>query len=237
MNAIARFSALSIVLGIVSAAAMADAAAPDPNSIYIAAVTTAGTGCPTGSVVTNLVTDTSNPAQPSGTIQFSFSDFEALIGPGTVLSDRTKNCNIAVTLHVPSGITLAQIGAQYNGYGQVDDGVDAKQTSSYYFANPLGPTRVAQEATTFSNASPGTDWDPISGNYARNDEFLEGSLVWSPCGVNAIANIDTRVSLSYDQHATAAQRDPNTGSTGIISLDTASFGAKQVFHFQWATCP
>jgi hypothetical protein len=239
MHSLVRFSVIGALLGVVSMAgattpstppappAPAPAPTPDPNTIYIEQVTLGGTGCAAGSVHTNLITDTSDPAHPMGTIQFTFDNFEALIGPGTALADRTKNCNVAVTLHIPSGFSLAQIGAQYNGFAAVDPGVVGKQTTQYYFANPFGPTHYDTEV---SNVPAELD---ENGNYSRNDQFLLGALVWSACGVNTIANVNSRVTLSYDPHATPAQR---AFSTGIISLDTASFAAQQAFHFTWQQC-
>ena len=239
MHSLVRFSVLGAVLGIVSMAGAATPpvpttpapaptpVTPDPNTIYIEQVTLGGTGCLAGTVHTNLVTDTTDPAHPSGTIQFTFDAFEALIGPGTTLSDRTKNCNVAVTLHIPSGISVAQIGAQYNGFAQVDPGITGKQTTQYYFANPFGPTHYDTEVSNVP-----TDLD-ANGNYSRNDQFVQAAWVWSTCGVDTIANVNSRVSLSYEPHATADQR---ANSTGILSLDTASFAAQQVFHFTWQQC-
>ncbi|HEY2512491.1 MAG TPA: DUF4360 domain-containing protein [Polyangiaceae bacterium] len=244
MHSVARFSALSAIAGIaalLSPLATAEAATPDPNSIYIASVTLGGTGCAAGTVQTNYVVDTSDPAHPSATIQFTYDDFVALLtGPGLdshgnllpltadEVKARTKNCNVAVTLHIPQGITVAQIGAQYNGYAQVDDGVTGTQTTQYYFADPLGPVHYDTESSNFP-----ADLDE-NGNYQRNDEFIEGALVWTKCGANAIANVNSRLTLKNAPTATKAEK---AFSTGYASLDTQSFGAQQLFRFTWATCP
>jgi hypothetical protein len=66
--------------------------APDPSQIYIIDAKYAGTGCPEGSVATTIADD-------SSFVTFLFSDFVASIGPGTLVSDRSKNCQLQLNVH------------------------------------------------------------------------------------------------------------------------------------------
>lgn len=65
---------------------------PNPNQVYIVDAKAAGTGCPDGSFEATIADD-------SSFVTFLFSDFVASIGPGTSISDRTKNCQLQLNVH------------------------------------------------------------------------------------------------------------------------------------------
>jgi hypothetical protein len=185
----------------------------NPDTIYVEQVTVNGSGCPAGTVAANFTSDFS-------VLELTFSDFVAQIGPGTKPSDWRKNCVIAATLHIPTGFTFALIGADYRGYGQVDPGVTGTQTTTYFIAGQLGSfslsSHVPQDLDSF-------------GNYSRQDEIPVSEWVWSPCGVNSIANLNASVSLNNSQ---------NRSGAGLMTLDETDISPQVLFHwhFAWQTC-
>lgn len=100
---------------------------PNPNDIYIKKFTYAGSGCPAGSVAN--ATDTSKQV-----LTLLYDDYIASIGPGTVPSDRRKNCQLNLDIHYPNGWQYSLFTADYRGFGDLDKGVTGNQVSTYYFS-------------------------------------------------------------------------------------------------------
>ncbi|MGZ3425028.1 MAG: DUF4360 domain-containing protein [Polyangia bacterium] len=186
---------------------------PDPNTIYIEQVTVNGTGCPAGTVAANFTPDYS-------ILELTFSDFVAQIGPGTQPADWRKNCIVAVTLHLPAGYTFALIGADYNGYAQVDPHVTGMQQTSYFIAGMQGKYTLQSHIPQDLDAN---------GNYSRNDEIPVADYVWANCGVDSIANLNASISLNNSQ---------NRQGYGVITLDELDIGPQVLFHwhFAWQHC-
>jgi hypothetical protein len=185
----------------------------DPNTIFVEQITVNGSGCPAGSVAANFTANFT-------LLELTFSSFVAQIGPGTVPADWHKNCIVAVTLHIPAGITFALVGADYRGYAQVDQGVTGIQTTTYFIAGQTGDF-------SRSSMAPG-DLDSL-GNYARQDVIPVVERVWSQCGVDAIANLNATVSLDNSK---------NRSASGLMTLAETDFAPHVLFHwhFAWQNC-
>lgn len=198
---------------------------PDPNTVYVYNVSESGSGCPAGSFVVNTTPDGSQ-------IELGFSDFVAATDS---ILDMRKNCLITFAVHVPSGYSFALVQADYNGFAQLDPGVTAKQQTSYFFAGT--PTYT----TTLSLTSNSLTHTSAFGTTTTTDDFLNGdtyssadllpitALVWSRCGVDVLANVNSSINV---QNARATP----PANQGIIELDEADFSAVLVYHIVWQTC-
>lgn len=121
-------------------------AGPDPSQITIAAASFSGNGCPQGTVSTSFSSDKT-------VVTFGFDAFQTYIGPGTVVADRTKNCQLHLTLNYPGGFQFAVLDSTYHGYAQLDTGVTGTFLSTYYFSQDASAT-----TTTRTSISGGGLW-------------------------------------------------------------------------------
>ena len=81
-------------LGVALAALFAGSAyaqAPDPSQVYIRGINFAGSGCPAGSVSTNVAPD-------AKAFTLLFDQYIAEGGPGVPASSTRKNCQVLVDL-------------------------------------------------------------------------------------------------------------------------------------------
>ena len=164
-----------LALAFLSSVALADA--PDPGSVHVNNITWAGSGCPAGTVAS----DVSEDAQA---FTLLFSNYVAEAGPGIPLSAGRKACNLLINLHVPAGWSYSIIDVDYRGYAKLDYGTVGEQLSEYYFSGRQGPTL----STTIRG--------PFDDDYLINDRLGISETVWSPCGANRALNIKTQVRVS-----------------------------------------
>jgi len=186
---------------------------PDPSQITISSATASGNGCPQGSFSTTISTDKT-------VVTFGFDGFQTYIGPGTAVSDHTKNCQIHLSLKYPGGFNFAVVDATYHGYAQLDDGVTGTFLSTYYFSQDASAT-----VTTQTTISGGGLW--AAGQvYTKADTVPTASYIFSPCGANGILNVNNRIALTAK----------NTSVSGTISDDDATVAFTHTVHLQWFQC-
>ncbi|PSR73252.1 hypothetical protein BD289DRAFT_340776, partial [Coniella lustricola] len=113
--------------------------APNPNDIRISNATFSGNGCPQNSVTTLVSSDAT-------VITFGFDAFQAYIGPGTTIADRSKNCQLHLSVEYPGGFQFAVVDATYHGFAQLDAGVTGNFYSTYYFSEDASATTTTQSS-------------------------------------------------------------------------------------------
>ncbi|KAJ9136544.1 hypothetical protein NKR23_g9774 [Pleurostoma richardsiae] len=194
-------------------AGLAAAQSPDPSQVQIAGLSFSGNGCPQGSVSTSLSSDRT-------VVTFGFDQFQTYIGPGTAVTDHTKNCQLHLTLRYPSGFSFAVIDSTYHGYAQLDAGVTGTFYSSYYFSED-----AARTATTRTSIGGGGVW--AEGQvYTKQDIVPTASYVRSPCGSTSILNVNNRIALT----------SADAGASGLITDDDATVAITQQIHLRWFSC-
>ncbi|KAK3360644.1 hypothetical protein B0T25DRAFT_496618 [Lasiosphaeria hispida] len=82
----------------------------------IISATSSGPGCPSGTITTDLTTD-------SQTITVGFDAYQVIVGPGAPQNEREKHCDVTVRLNFPVGCTAATIKTTYHGFAQLEGGV------------------------------------------------------------------------------------------------------------------
>ena len=177
----------------------------DPGGSYFADITANGTGCPAGTWDTQL-------SQDGQTFTTTFSAFETEVDRTRAVS--IKNCLLAIKLHSPQGLSYSVQDFYYSGYAFLEEGVDARLVSQYYFQG--NPAENQQPETTFVG--------PKDDTYLIQDsrKQIEAQPVWSPCGVDRNLIINTTIRLL------------NTSSprrNGYLNL-TKAFGLK----LAWRRC-
>ncbi|KAK2801970.1 hypothetical protein FQN50_007528 [Emmonsiellopsis sp. PD_5] len=185
---------------------------PNPDEIQIIETGNSGNGCPQGTVSTSISEDRT-------VVTFGFDAFQAYIGPGTAMSDRSKNCQLHLKLHYPGGFQYSILDATYHGYARLDEGVTGNFYSTYFFSQSAADT-----ASTRASIS-GEDW--LAGDiYVKNDQVENTAIVWSPCGAEGMLNINNRIALT----STVPE------ATGELSNDDATIAFTQQLHVAWRTC-
>ncbi|KAK7750349.1 hypothetical protein SLS62_007757 [Diatrype stigma] len=212
-----RFSALAILAPALVAATPIEfnpePEKPDGDLIKIISASTSGNGCPQGTVTQDL--------SPDGTVvTFGFDAFQTYIGPGTVVSDRTKNCQLHLNLQYPGGFQFSVVEATYHGYAQLEEGVTGTFLSTYYFSQDAGAT-----TTTRTSIDGGGVW-ALGQVYTKQDQVPTAAVIWSPCGATGLLNVNNRIALT----------SRNSTAFGQISDDDATVAFTQQVHVNWQAC-
>ncbi|KFA73419.1 hypothetical protein S40288_04197 [Stachybotrys chartarum IBT 40288] len=187
---------------------------PDPALIRITGVNWSGNGCPQGTVSTSISADRT-------IVTFGFDAFQTYIGPGLPMSERTKNCQLHLTLSYPGGFQFAVVESTYHGYAILERGVTGTFFSTYYFSQDALAT-----TTTRTSISGGGEWE-FGNVYTKQDQIPTASVVWSPCGATGNLNINNRIGLTTT----------NATAFGSITDDDATVAFTQQMNMQWRSCP
>jgi len=186
---------------------------PDPTQITITSASYSGNGCPQGSVSTSISTDAT-------VVTFGFDSFQTYIGPGTDVSDHTKNCQLHLNLKYPSGFQFAVVDSTYHGYAQLDPKVTGTFYSTYYFSQDASAT-----TTTETTITGGGLWE-AGQVYTKADSVPTASYIYSPCGANGILNVNNRIALT----------STNSSQSGEVTDDDATVAFTQQIHLSWVSC-
>ena len=182
---------------------------PNPNGSYFAKVTANGSGCPAGTWDASISDD-------GQTFTMRFSSYETTIDPGQAIA--VKDCQLAIKLHSPQGLSYSVSNFYYSGYAFLDQaGMTAAQTAKYYFqGNPLASSENRSDLR-----------GPLDKEYVFSDAIGTVDLVWSKCGLDRDLNVATRVM--------ARNNTRKTGS-GYISNTTVDGSVELKFKLSWRRC-
>jgi len=182
--------------------------APPVGSVKIRGVSYGGTGCPQGTMSSQISADRS-------VVTLIFDSYIASIGPGISVTEQRKNCQLNVDLEYPGGFQYSILSADYRGYSSIQKGVTGTLKSTYYFSG-----QTAQTSTEYSFVG------PVTGDYLKHDEADSTSIVWSPCGAAGMLNINSQVRLTSS----------NSSATGLLTTDSTDLKFTQVVYVQWQKC-
>jgi hypothetical protein len=180
------------------------------DDIYIYDFGYGGTGCPSDSVGAVMSPDFKK-------ISMFFDQYIA----DSTLSNRgraRKSCNLGVAVRVPHGLSVSLVSLDYRGYVDNAPGAYASLQAEYFFAGQSVGGQLKKE------------WfDPdeeVVEDFVEEDEFELGTIVWSPCGEDAIIRANTSIK-AYESAA---------GEPALIQVDTVDATAEVVYQLQWKTC-
>lgn len=165
-----------------------------------------GTGCPAGSVSATLSPDAKS-------LSLLFDQYQIEVGGSTGKSFDRKSCNIAIPVHVPSGLSVAVLKIDYRGFNRLPAAATSQFNVEYFFAGTRGPAfqRVFRGA--------------LESDYLINNELVAESMVWSRCGedVNLRTNSSMRVKTVG-------------GKEAVSSIDSQDVNAGIIYQLQWKKC-
>jgi len=166
-----------------------------------------GTGCPGGSASVTLSPDKQS-------LSIIFDSFIVEAGGMTGKRLDRKNCNVAIPVHVPQGMSVSVLNVDYRGFNDLPSGAMSRFNVEYFFAGTRGPLFTK------------TFYGPLTQDYDLSNRLDIQALVWSPCG----ADVNLRVNASM-------MGQTNRYNEGTLStVDSADFNAAMVYHLQWKSC-
>ncbi|GHC74347.1 DUF4360 domain-containing protein [Streptomyces cinnamoneus] len=185
---------------------------PPPDKIVIDVVSVNGSGCPAGTA--NVTVSPDNTA-----FTVSYSNYVAQVGVGAKPTDFRKNCQLGLNVHVPQGYTYAIARADYRGFAHLERGATGMERASYYFQGMSQTTSVSHRFA-----------GPLSDNWQASDVTDAAALVYAPCGVQRILNVNTELRVS------AGSSDPST-TNSFMAMDSTDGSVNTLYHFAWKECP
>ena len=97
------------------------------TDIQIQGLTYGGSGCPSNSVGSSISEDKT-------VVTLIFDQYIAAVGPGVLVTESRKNCQLNLKLKYPGGYQYSIMSADYRGFAALDAGVTGQQRSTYYFS-------------------------------------------------------------------------------------------------------
>jgi hypothetical protein len=208
-TAIAALAALAAATPVAVAPIEARDEKPNPNEVFIASASWAGTGCPPGSVSADL-------GEAATLLSLSFSKYVAKTGKNTQPGDERRNCNVRVKLHYPQGFTYTLSTTDYRGHAKIPAKCKGTLSANYFFS---GQQQTATAKHDF--------WPVQDKDFLVTTDVAVASLVWSKCGVTGgpLFNINSVVQLQCKKDQDA-----------YLELDTQDTKFNMKFHIQWKKC-
>ena len=208
-------TAATALLGTLVMAAPAHATpepAPKPDKMMIIDVVSAnGSGCPAGSADIQV-----SPDYTAFTV--TYSKYTASVGPDATPLDFRKNCQMALDIKVPSGITFAIASADYRGYASLRHGSFGQQAASYYFQGHSQTTRSRHDFK-----------GPMEDSWQRTDKVGIASLSFLPCGERRYLNINTELRVNRGSSDTRKH-------TNFLSMDSTDASINTLYRVAWKKC-
>lgn len=189
-------------------AAFAATAHADPAYVRIRGLSWAGSGCPAGSVASNVSADLK-------AFTLLFDNYVAQVGPGIPLGESRKNCQIAVDLDFPAGWSYTVMTVDYRGYGSLESGVRGEEASAYYFQGSSATGRLTTALI-----------GPTARDYQIRDTLGISAFVWSPCGLQRALNINSQVRLTSS----------NPSARGLMTVDSIDGQLVHTYGIVWRRC-
>jgi len=167
-----------------------------------------GTGCPGGTVSATLSPD-------AKTLSIIFDQYVTEVVPGAGRTIDRKNCQLAIPVHVPQGMSVSILSMEYRGFNSLPSGARSTLSVQNFIPGVPGAVRFSK-----------TFMGPQDDEYVVNDSLGLGAIVWSPCGADINLRMSTSVALS----------SRNRYESALSTLDSIDVDAGLLYHLQWRTC-
>ncbi len=169
---------LFVVVALVLGASSAFAEGSRPSSFQVRSIGYAGSGCPAGTVSTNISAD-------SQAFSLLFDSYVVDNSPGQPLSQTRKNCQITADLVYPAGWSFAIRSVTFRGVARLQAGQAAQISAAYYYAGAGFTSRYSVNVR-----------GPLTAEWEASDALGDTAVTWSPCGANRALNLNTQMRLT-----------------------------------------
>lgn len=189
--------------------AASSAYAQSPEYVRVRSINFAGSGCPAGSVATNV-----SPDRQAFTLLFD--QYVAEVGSGISAREKRKNCTINVDLDFPNGWSYTLFTVDYRGFVDLQRNLVGTQQTSYYFQGSAATARLTSKIV-----------GPVSRDYQIRDTLGVSAEVWSPCGARRALNMNTEVRIDNSR---------NSRGQGLMTIDSIDGQLKHIYGVKWRRC-
>lgn len=203
-------AATGVVTSLFGSSAFGGNPPPPPHGIVIDSLAVNGSGCPAGTASVAV-----SPDNTAFTV--TYSKYMAQVGPGSAPTDRKKNCQLKLLVHVPRRYTYAIVSAVYRGFASLAPGASGTQRASYHFQ---GNAHTINSIHHF-NGGFNNDWQTTDTVHVAARDF-------APCGAKRNLDINTELRV-----------DPGTSSpssTSFMEMDSTDGSIQTVYHLAWKQC-
>jgi hypothetical protein len=177
------------------------------DDIYLGEPGYGGSGCPAGSASVTLSPDLK-------ALSILFDEFMVEAGGLDGKSLDRKSCNIAIPVHVPSGMSVSVLKVDFRGFLSLPTGAESRFSSEYFFAGSKGP----KLEKTFRGRK--------EDDFTITNEVDLISLIWSPCGKDVNLRVNTSLLVKTNRFFDGA----------LSTLDSADIKAGLVYHLSFKKC-
>jgi len=182
-------------------------ALPDPRQVYIVAVAWNGSGCKIGDQADTRAV-LSSDAQ---TLTMIYNNYIAQAGTGLAPTDGRKNCDINISVHIPTNFRYTISQTTFRGFAAFDSGCSGFVQAQYFFS---GQTPTAT-ATSLING-------PVTGNYQKTEVV---KAQYPQCNKPTEININSSIYVRC-----------GAKGTGLLTVDTIDHTYQEQYRFSWQTC-
>lgn len=180
---------------------------PPQDRIVIGTVAVNGSGCPAGTAAVTVFPD--NTA-----FTVTYSNYLARVGPGSAPTDRKKDGQLNLRVHVPGGYTYAIVSAGYRGFASLAPGASGTQGASHPFQ---GNAHTTNSTHHFKGG--------FNSNWQTTDTVDVAARVFAPCGEERNLNINTVLRVERGTSSPSA--------TSFVEMDSTDGRIKTVYQMAW----
>lgn len=192
----------------VSPASASTTAVEPSDPITVEVVSVNGSGCPAGTAVVRPLADNTG-------FTVGYTSYVATAGGAAAPTDFRKNCQLSLLVHVPQGFTYAIARADYAGTARLASGASGLERANYYFQGSAADSYSDHDLS-----------GPLYGRWSATDSTAVADLVYAPCGIDRILNVNTELRV-----------DAGVSTTGSsLRMSSASGSVNTVYHFAWQEC-
>jgi hypothetical protein len=185
----------SLILSVAALLRLAvPASAADP--VVVQSMTHEGSGCPPGSVSSDIALDGS-------AFTVLFDSYVAEVGPGVPASGRTRDCDVDMVLKAPLGWSWAIAGIEHRGFASLPSGVSATLKSSFLFNRQRADQRQAPPLEIHLIG-------PMQDDYIVSSDTPPLQIEWSKCG--GLSHLHINTSLKVNAASSAGP--------GLVTVDS-----------------
>jgi hypothetical protein len=181
-----------------------------PDYVSILDVTYGGSGCPDSTMAASFSPDYQ-------ALTLIFDSYLAEVGPDVEFPKKRLFCHLVLKLGFPAGYSYALVDLTYQGYADLEFGINAAQSSSYYFQGFQKDDKYSFKTSVYG---------PFIGDYWRTDAL--GLVSWSPCDKIRNLNIVTSLNIDNNRHRKGY---------GSITLDSIDNQVIEKYGVRWRRCP
>ena len=184
--------------------------APDASLVRIVNVSYTGTGCPEGTVSSNLTPD-------ARTVSVLFGAFVAQAGrrQGFPQQDQ-KGCVVSLEMSIPQGWSASLFTADIRGFAAVDKKAFGQVSVAYAFNGVYGNFFSMNQLV-----------GPRNEDYLLSQAIPFESINWSGCGGSQTLGIQSNIFVQDGDDGKAA---------ATLTVDSIDGTLKQLYGVQWRHC-